>query len=316
MLKRKDMKKIIILSAIALTLTSAKVLAQQDPQFSHYMYNTVSVNPAYAGSRDVLNITGLHRSQWIGLNGAPTSQTLSMNTPLRNKKMGIGLSLVNDRIGPINQTFIYADYSYSVRLTETLRLAFGLKAGINWFQPKISTLETVQANDPSFVNSTLESVVKPNFGGGIYLHSEKFYVGASAPRLMQNKFNLGTGNTDTTAVKELRHIFFIAGYILPVTNQLKLKPTVQVKMVENAPISIDGTVEAIIHDRFSLGAGIRIGDCYYGMVGYQFSNQFRAGFAYDYSSTRLQNVNNGTIELMLSYDFLFNNDKLRSPRYF
>lgn len=310
------MKKIIILSAIALTLTSAKVLAQQDPQFSHYMYNTVSVNPAYAGSRDVLNITGLHRSQWLGLDGAPTTQTLSMNTPLRNKKMGVGFSVVNDRIGPLNQTFIYADYAYAVSLTKTMKLAFGLKAGVNWFQPKIAALETVTANDPSFVNSTLETVIKPNVGAGIYLHSEKFYVGASAPRLLENKFNLGSGNTDTTAVKELRHMFFIAGYIWPVNKQLKLKPTVQVKMVQNAPISIDGTVEAIIRDKFSIGAGYRHGDSYYGMVGYQFTNQFKAGFAYDYSSTRLQNVNNGTVELMLSYDFMFNNDKLRSPRYF
>jgi type IX secretion system PorP/SprF family membrane protein len=310
------MKKVIILSAIALTLASGKIFAQQDPQFSHYMYNTVSVNPAYAGSRDVLNITGLHRSQWIGLDGAPTSQTLSMNTPLRNRKMGVGLSVVNDKIGPLNQTFIYADYSYNVSLTKTMKLAFGLKAGVNWFQPKISGLETVQGNDPSFVNSTLETVVKPNVGAGIYLHSEKFYVGASAPRLMQNKFNLGSGNTDTTSVKELRHLFIIAGYIWPVNRQLKLKPAAQVKMVQNAPISIDGTLEAIIHDKFSIGAGIRVGDSYYGMVGYQFTNQFRAGFAYDYSSTKLRNVNNGTVELMLSYDFIFNNDKLRSPRYF
>lgn len=313
---RKTMKKIILLSAIALTLVSGKIFAQQDPQFSHYMYNTVSVNPAYAGSRDVLNITGLHRSQWLGLDGAPTTQTLSMNTPLRNKKMGVGFSVVNDRIGPINQTFIYADYSYAVNLTKTLKLAFGLKAGVNWFQPKIATLETVQGNDPSFVNSTLETVIKPNVGAGIYLHSEKFYIGASAPRLLQNKFNLGTGNTDTTAVKELRHMFFIAGYIWTVNRQLKLKPTAQVKMVQNAPISIDATVEAIIRDKFSIGAGYRYGDSYYGMVGYQFTNQFRAGFAYDYTSTRLQNVNNGTVELMLSYDFMFNNDKLRSPRYF
>lgn len=310
------MKKLIVLLALIIASGSVKLLAQQDPQFSHYMYNTVHVNPAYAGSRGVLNITGIHRSQWIGLDGAPTTQTLSMNTPLRNKKMGVGFSVVNDKIGPINQTFIYADYSYSVNLTEAMKLSFGVKAGVNWFQPKISALETVQANDPSFVGSTLESVVKPNVGAGLYLHSEKFYVGMSAPRLLQNKFNLGTGTSDTTSVKEVRHMFLIAGYIWPVTSQLKLKPTAQVKLVKNAPISIDATVEAIVRDKFSIGAGMRVGDSFYGMVGYQFTTQFRAGFAYDYTTTRLQNVNNGTVELMLSYDFLFNNDKLRSPRYF
>jgi type IX secretion system PorP/SprF family membrane protein len=144
-IKKNNMKKVIFLFALIVVAGVAKLRAQQDPQFSHYMYNTVSVNPAYAGSRGVLNITGLHRSQWIGLDGAPTSQTLSLNTPLRNKKMGIGFSVVNDRIGPLNQTFIYADYSYAVRLTEKLKLSFGLKAGVNWFQPKIAGLATVHA---------------------------------------------------------------------------------------------------------------------------------------------------------------------------
>ncbi len=299
-----------------MTLVAFTMNAQQDPQFSHYMYNTISVNPAYAGSRGVLNITGLHRSQWIGLEGAPTSQTLTLNTPLRNRKMGVGLSVVNDKIGPLNQTFIYGDYSYTVRLTEKLKLAFGLKAGINWFQPKISTLNTIQNNDPSFVGSTMESVIKPNIGAGIYLHRDDWYIGASSPRLVQNKFNLGGSVNDTTSVLEERHMFFIAGYLWTVNPQLKLKPTAQLKMVQDAPMSIDATLEALIRNKFSIGAGLRVGDSFYGMLGYQFTDQFRVGFAYDYTTTRLQNVNNGTVEFMLSYDFYFNNDKLKSPRYF
>lgn len=306
------MKKLILF--FAMSLVAFTMNAQQDPQFSHYMYNTISVNPAYAGSRGVLNITGLHRSQWIGLEGAPTSQTLTLNTPLRNRKMGVGLSVVNDKIGPLNQTFIYGDYSYTVRLTEKLKLAFGMKAGINWFQPKISTLNTIQNNDPSFVGSTMESVIKPNIGAGIYLHRDDWYIGASSPRLVQNKFNLG--GSDTTSVLEERHMFFIAGYLWTVNPQLKLKPTAQLKMVQDAPMSIDATLEALIRNKFSIGAGLRVGDSFYGMLGYQFTDQFRVGFAYDYTTTRLQNVNNGTVEFMLSYDFYFNNDKLKSPRYF
>lgn len=297
-----------------MSLVAFTMNAQQDPQFSHYMYNTISVNPAYAGSRGVLNITGLHRSQWIGLEGAPTSQTLTLNTPLRNRKMGVGLSVVNDKIGPLNQTFIYGDYSYTVKLTQKVKLAFGLKAGINWFQPKISSLNTIQNNDPSFVGSTMESVIKPNIGAGIYLHRDDWYIGASSPRLVQNKFNLG--GSDTTSVLEERHMFFIAGYLWTVNPQLKLKPTAQLKMVQDAPMSIDATLEALIRNKFSIGAGLRVGDSFYGMLGYQFTDQFRVGFAYDYTTTRLQNVNNGTVEFMLSYDFYFNNDKLKSPRYF
>lgn len=249
------MKKLILF--FAMSLVAFTMNAQQDPQFSHYMYNTISVNPAYAGSRGVLNITGLHRSQWIGLEGAPTSQTLTLNTPLRNRKMGFGLSVVNDKIGPLNQTFIYGDYSYTVRLTEKLKLAFGLKAGINWFQPKISTLNTIQNNDPSFVGSTMESVIKPNIGAGIYLHRDDWYIGASSPRLVQNKFNLG--GSDTTSVLEERHMFFIAGYLWTVNPQLKLKPTAQLKMVQDAPMSIDATLEALIRNKFSIGASIDIG---------------------------------------------------------
>jgi type IX secretion system PorP/SprF family membrane protein len=294
----------------------AQLSAQQDPQFTHYMYNTLSVNPAYAGSREVLNISALHRQQWIGLDGAPTTQTVFIHTPLRNRKMGVGFSVVNDRIGPINQTFFYGDYSYTVRLTETMKLSFGLKAGINWFQPKIADLHTIQAGDPSFVGSTLQSSVKPNIGAGIYLHDTRWYAGVSAPRLVQNKFELGDASNDTTAVMELRHLFFIGGLVLPVSQDIKLKPTFMVKLVKNAPVSIDLTVEALFRDRFSIGAGMRYKDSFYGMAGYQFSSQFRAGISYDYTSTLLQNVNNGTVEVMLSYDFLNKQDKLRSPRYF
>jgi type IX secretion system PorP/SprF family membrane protein len=308
------MKKLFLFFAISLVALALK--AQQDPQFSHYMYNTISVNPAYAGSRGVLNITGLHRSQWIGLDGAPTSQTLSLNTPLRNRKMGVGLSVVNDQIGPLNQTFIYGDYSYTVRLTDKLKLSFGMKAGINWFQPRISSLNTITNNDPSFVGSTTESVITPNIGAGIYLHRENWYLGASSPRLVQNKISLGSSLNDTTSVIEERHIFFIAGYLWSVNPQLKLKPTVQLKTVQDAPMSIDATLEALIRNKLSIGAGLRVGDSFYGMLGYQLTEQFRVGFAYDYTTTRLQNVNNGTVEFMLSYDFYFNNDKLKSPRYF
>ncbi len=310
------MKKVISILALVIATGTVELKSQQDPQFTHYMYNTVNVNPAYAGTRDVFNINLLHRSQWVGLDGAPTSQTLSFNTPLRNKKMGVGLSVVNDRIGPINQTFIYADYSYTVKLTEKMKLSFGMKAGINWFQPKISSLSTVQGNDPSFIEASATNTIKPNIGAGIYLHHDNWYVGVSSPRLVENKFKLGSISNDTASLKENRHTFFIAGCIIPVTKDLKLKPTVMVKTVVNSPISIDATLEALIYNKFSLGAGVRVNDSFYAMLGYQFSTQFKASFAYDYTTTRLQNINNGTIEIMLNYDFFFNNDKLRSPRYF
>lgn len=305
-----------LLAAIMMIVTGTKVTAQQDPQFSHYMYNTVTVNPAYAGSAGVLNILGLHRSQWIGLDGAPTSQSISINSPLKNKKMGLGFSVINDRIGPLNQTFIYADYSYSIRLTERLKLSFGMKAGINWFQPKIAGLSTVQSSDPSYTGSTIESVIKPNVGAGLYLHRKDWYVGVSSPRLIENRFSLGKTNSDTTSLIEVRHLFFIAGVVIPISSQLKIKPALQTKATINSPLSIDATLEAYVREKFSIGGGWRVNDSFYGMVGYRFNSQLSAGFAYDFTTTRLQNVNNGTVEIMLNYDFIFNNNKLRSPRYF
>jgi type IX secretion system PorP/SprF family membrane protein len=304
-------KYIAILIGVIILLPLA---AQQDPQFTHYMYNTLSVNPAYAGSRGMLNVSALHRQQWIGLDGAPMTQTVFVHSPLKNDKMGVGLSVVNDRIGPINQTFIYGDYSYTVRLSQKVKLAFGMKAGINWFQPKIAGLNTIQDNDPAFTAGTVQSIIKPNIGAGIYLHHEMWYVGLSSPKMVENEFKLGQG--DSSNVTSLRHGFFIAGGVIPINSDFKLKPTVQVKAVSNAPLSLDATIECLIRNQFSVGGGLRLGDSFYGMVGYQFTDQFRAGISYDYTTTKLRNVNDGSVELMLSYDFSYNKNKLKSPRYF
>lgn len=294
-----------------------RVSAQQDPQFSHYMYNTLSVNPAYAGSRGTLNVSALHRQQWIGFDGAPMTQTVYAHMPLPNEKMGVGLSVVNDKIGPLNQTFIYGDYSYTVKLTSAVKLAFGIKAGLNMFQPKIAGLSTIDATDPSFVNSSLTRSIKPNVGAGLYLHHERWYIGASSPRLLENKFNLnGASTNDTNTVKEVRHLFLIGGLVFPVNDELKLKPTVQAKLVRNSPLSLDATLEALIRDKFNLGVGMRWEDSFYGLVGYQFNDQLRAGLAYDYTIGPLRNINGNTVEVMISYDFFFRKDKIRSPRYF
>lgn len=310
-------KQLLYIGVILASACSFELQAQQDAQFTHYMYNTLSVNPAYAGSRGTLNVTGIHRQQWIGFDGAPMTQTVFLHSPFANNKMGIGLSVVNDKIGPLNQTFIYGDYSYTVNLTSAVKLAFGVKAGVNMFQPKISGLQTTDGSDPSFINSTLQRSVKPNVGAGLYLHHERWYIGASAPRLLENKFDLTTNNQgDSNSVSESRHMFFIGGLVFPVSDGLMLKPTVQTKVVKNSPLSIDATVEALIRQQFSIGVGMRLGDSFYGLVGYQFNDQFRAGLSYDYTIGALRNINGNTVELMLSYDFLFRNDKIRSPRYF
>lgn len=288
--------------------------AQQDPQFTHYMYNTIYVNPAYAGSRDALTVGLLHRNQWIGLDGAPTSQTFYLHTPLRNKSLNVGFSAVNDRIGPITQTMFYGDFAYRFNLTENIRWSFGLKGGVKLFQPRISDLNTTQPDDPNITGNGLENSVLPNIGFGTYLNSDKWYVGIGIPKMIES--NIPTVDGETRDVTDKRHYFFIGGLILPVSNSIKLKPTTQFKVVENAPSSLDVTVEALFNDRFSIGVAHRIQDSFSVLAGFNVNEQFRAGVSWDFTTSELNQVNNGSLEFMLMYDFLFKDSKLKSPRYF
>lgn len=303
---------------ITLVVFGNVLSAQQDAQFTQYMYNTISVNPAYAGSRGALTFSGLARQQWMGIEGAPSTQSFYLNTPFITKNNGIGLSFVNDKIGPVNQTYCYADYAYHIRLNKSVRLAMGLKGGVNFFQAsKISSLKTTTDTDPTFVNYTNANTVAPNFGAGLYLYSEKFYVGLSAPKLLENKLGVSTDAAGVTnKISEVRHYFGIVGFILPIETDLKLKPTLQAKMSQNAPLSLDVTVEAIYKDKVSFGLGYRHTDAVSALLGFYFTPQFRAGFAYDYTLSALQKYNSGTIEIMLQYDLFRKQDKVKSPRYF
>jgi type IX secretion system PorP/SprF family membrane protein len=305
----KTLYSILLLILIGGTLT-----AQQDPQYTQYMYNTISVNPGYAGSRGALTIGGLHRSQWVGIEGAPMTQTLFIHSPVFNEKVGLGFSAVNDKIGPINQTFLYGDLAYHFKLTQNLKLGLGLKAGVNMFQPKIASLETAQANDPSFVNTTMRRTVAPNVGGGLYLHNDKFYFGISSPKMLQNK--LRTGDSSQANILEKRHMFVIAGMIIKASETVKIKPTLLVKATQGAPVSIDGTVEALFNDKWSVGLAHRWKESVSGLFGINITQGFKAGFAYDFTLTKLQKYNSGSFEIMLMYDFFRTRDKLKSPRYF
>src|SRR3990172_7788836 len=179
----KTLKKITL--ALALTSGSLILNAQQAPLFTHYMYNTLAVNPGYAGSREALTVTALHRSQWVGFDGAPTTQTLTMHTPLINQHIGVGLSVLNDKIGPTNNTSLVADFAYRMKLTQKSKLAFGLSAGANILQANINALNLDQQNDVSF-QSNINNKITPNVGFGAYYSRDRFYTGISTPNLLQN----------------------------------------------------------------------------------------------------------------------------------
>lgn len=308
----KVMKKLTLI--FTTLLVSCIGYSQQDAMYTHYSFNTLAVNPAYAGSRDVITVTGLHRSQWVGFDGAPTTQTLTIHSPIFTESLGFGASLVNDKIGPIKQTSFYIDLSYKINLSSKTKLSFGLKGGGNLMQGDLNNLETTTANDNAFVN--IENQFMPNAGIGLYLFNENWYFGISSPRVLENSLTLS--NTVNTLNKEKRHYFFIAGYITKLTNTLKFKPTTYIKATEAAPLEADITAMLIFQDKLELGLMARTGDAVGALIGFNFNSQFRAGYSFDWSFQNTTGLyNSGSHEIMLRYDIVnLKKDKIRSPRYF
>lgn len=312
----KTLNKITLVSV--LTLGSLTIQAQQDPMYTHYMYNTLSVNPGYAGSRDALTVTALHRSQWVDFNGAPLTQTLTMHSPLRNQHIGLGLSVMNDKIGPINNTSVKADFAYRFQLTQKSKLALGLSAGANIFQANLSSLQLDQQIDPVF-ESNIKNHATPNFGFGAYYSRERFYAGISAPNLLQNSYSeVSQENGNTLIAKEQRHYFFIMGTMLKITENLAFKPTTLIKATSAAPIQADFTASFVIMERLLIGAMVRSGDAVGALVGLDITEQLHLGYSFDWSfGLKTGTYNQGSHEIVLRYDFLFFDKKqIHSPRYF
>jgi len=306
------MKKIIIISFLLSAFIGLK--AQQEAQFSHYSFNTQAINPAYAGSRDALTITGLHRSQWVGFDGAPTTQTLTAHTPILSDKIGLGLSVLNDKIGPSNNTSLFADFAYRLPVSAKGTLAFGLKAGFNLASVDLTDIDAFNPDD-SF-SSDLSGEFAPNFGAGIYYHTDSWYAGVSVPKLIEN--TLGTDSRGGNIIDEQRHYWFIAGTVFPLSQNIKLKPTTFVKVTEGAPIVLDLTGMFIFHEKLELGGLFRTGDAIGILAGYNITPQLRVGYSFDfsYNNTTFRH-NGGSHEVMLRYDFIFkNSEKITSPRYF
>lgn len=285
--------------------------AQQDAMYTQYMCNTLAVNPGYAGSRDALTITALSRTQWIGIYGRPVTNTLTLHSPLSNDALALGLSVVQEKIGPISSTQVYGDFAYRVHVSKVARLSFGLKAGINNYNIGLTNLKLNDQGDAVFAQDVKNSLT-PNFGFGVYYYAPSFYLGLSAPKLLENKITSSTA----TVLNQRRHYFLIAGSAIDLDVNLKFTPTLLVKVVPNAPLELDVTPLFLIHEKFAIGPMYRLHNSIGAIVQYNFTPQFKAGYAYDYFFNQLSAVNKGTHEIMLTYDFLFKSDKLRSPRYF
>jgi len=306
------MKKLLTLISLLVFILQAE--AQQQAMFTHYSFNTIAVNPGYAGSRGALTAVLLHRSQWINFPGAPTTQTLTLHTPLYNERLGVGLSVVRDEIGPTKEQSYYMDLAYKIPMGKG-KFAFGLKAGINSIKHELSTLTTTEENDDSFQD--YKSNLLPNFGVGLYYSTAKYYIGLSTPRLLENDF---TTNTAERAGKAQRHYFFIAGTIFPLnaTGTVKLRPSTFLKVTEGAPIEFDLTALVYMRDIVWIGAMYRLGDATGALAGMNITEQLSLGYSYDWSfANTTGKYNGGSHEIMLRYDLFFSDKgKIRSPRYF
>jgi type IX secretion system PorP/SprF family membrane protein len=311
--RKFDLKKGIgILMLLFFTIWNAS--AQQDPMFTQYMHNPVSINPAYAGSRGTLNFVALNRQQWVGLDGAPKTLTLSVNSPFLGYNVGIGLSLIYDQIGPVKQTGIYADYSYHLKVTTKTKLAFGLKGGINIWDVNLANLQGSQNDEYVFLNG-VRKMYLPNFGVGTYLYSDRYYVGFSIPKLLQNSLSDDKNNLQQVN-KEDRHIFLTGGFVFDIAENIKFMPSTTIRAVSGSPLSAEFSAALILMDKLFVGGMYRIGDSFGVLVKYDFTDQLSIGYSYDLTNSELRPYQQGTHEFYISYDVAFKNKKILSPRYF
>ncbi len=287
-------------------LLAAVVYGQQDAQFTQYMYNTISINPAYAGSRGVMSIFALHRTQWVGLDGAPTTNAASINTPISNSNLGLGLSFVNDKIGPTNENTISADLSYTIPTSENFKLSFGMKATANLFNLNVNKLNPVDQGDSQFQN--LRNVFTPNIGAGIYYHSDKAYLGLSVPNFIQtNRYD----DNEVVIFKEKMNYYLIGGYVFDLSNDIKFKPAFLTKLVKGSPLQVDASANFMFVEKVEVGVAYRWSAAMSAMVGFQVTDGMYIGYGYDLETTNLENYNSGSHEVFLRYEIFKNNEKIR-----
>lgn len=319
----KDMtnKRNLIISSLFLFAIIFSSHAQQDAQYTQYMFNTLSVNPAYAGSRGQLSIAGLYRSQWVGLDGAPSTQTLNLHSPIRNSRLGYGLSIVNDEIGDgvVQETYFDAVVSYTIDVSLEGKLSFGLKAGGNLLNLDFNGLNNF--DEETIEGDNIDNRFSPNFGLGVYYHTDRFYAGLSAPNLLETEY-FDNSQRDASDVqflsRERINFYVITGYVFDLNNNLKFKPALLTKVVGGAPLQLDFSANFMFNEKFTFGAAYRWDAAISALAGFQISDQLMLGLAYDRETTELGGTqfNDGSFEVFLRFELVKSFQKLVSPRFF
>ncbi|MBV9988844.1 MAG: type IX secretion system membrane protein PorP/SprF [Chitinophagaceae bacterium] len=308
------MKKLKCVVTVAMMTVSFAGNAQQHPMYSQYMFNMLNINPAYAGSRGVISATALYRNQWVNIDGAPQTASFSMDMALKRKKIGLGFQLYDDKLGIERSTGFNMSYAFRIQLTNAGTLSLGLQGGLVNYRAYYSQVRTFQPGDPSFsqdINGFL-----PAAAAGIYYNSDNFYLGISTPALLQTKLTRDNTADVSSATGRDLHLFLTTGFVVPMGQDLMLKPSVLVKAVSGAPVEYDLNANLWIQNTLALGFSYRTGDSYVGMLELQMSKQLRFGYAYDKTFSSLGQLNNGTHELMIRMEFGNSNNKVASPRFF
>ncbi|HEX9979108.1 MAG TPA: type IX secretion system membrane protein PorP/SprF [Flavobacterium sp.] len=293
-----------------LMLTGVVSFAQQDAQFTQYMYNTMNINPAYAGSRGVLSIFGLHRTQWVGLDGAPVTNVLSAHAPVGGG-IGLGLTFLNDRIGPTNENNFTADISYTIPTSETFKLSFGIKGTANLFSLDRGRLNPQDPEDDNL--QQVNNDFSPNIGAGVYFHSDRFYAGLSVPAFIETT---RYSDNDYSINKERINYYFITGYVFEFSPSVKFKPALLTKMTTGAPLQIDVSGNFLINERFVIGAAYRWSAAVSAMAGFQITDGLFIGYGYDFETTELRHYNSGSHEIFARFELFKRYDRITTPRFF
>lgn len=304
--------KIILFGLLLMSVVSN---AQQEAQYTQYMYNTANINPAYAGSRGCLSVLAMHRTQWVGLDGAPVTNTVTIHSPLGvNQRLGMGVSFVNDRLGPSNENTLSVDMSYTIPTSDKFKLAFGVKGTANFFNVDFNKLKTFDPNDPLQLNKqNIDNRFYPNVGAGAFWYSNKTYIGLSIPFMLEQKYY---DNDVQYVAGERMHLHFIAGHVFRLSDEVQFKPAALLKVVNGAPLQADLSANFWFNEKFSLGVAYRWDAALSGLAGFQINDSWMIGYAYDRDTNRLGNFNSGSHEIFLRYELFRKLDKVVAPRFF
>lgn len=308
----KNLKSSFKLLLLLFFITTS-IYSQQDAQYTQYMYNMNVINPAYAGSQGTLSIGVLGRTQWVGIDGAPKTITASIHSPIK-KNVGLGFSVIADKIGPVKEQNVFADFSYTLQTSDNSNLAFGVKGGFSFLDANLSLLDLGDgASDDLFTNNDLNKTTA-NFGAGAFFYTDRFYLGVSMPNMLKSLHFKRKNGVIYKALEDM-HYFITSGVVFEASDNLKLKPSIMLKAVKGSPLSIDLSGNALINDQFEVGLSWRVEDSVSAMFNVLISESTRIGYAYDYTLSNLGDFNSGSHEVFLLFN-ISNSKEGLSPRFF